>query len=107
MPTQTVYLGNLDAQRDWGHARDYVEGMWLMVQKDEPYDYVLATGECHSVREFLSVAFTEIGITLAWKGPKATPEEYGVDATNESRVLVKVLVASEPQWMQHVGRRLT
>ena len=59
---QMVYLGNLDAQRDWGHARDYIEGMWLMVQKDEPDDYVLATGECHSVREFLEVRTTRGGV---------------------------------------------
>ncbi|KAH8090086.1 GDP-mannose 4,6-dehydratase [Aureococcus anophagefferens] len=65
----TLYLGNLDAKRDWGHARDYVEGMWLMVQRDVPDDYVLATGECHSVREFV---------------------EVGVDASDESRVLVKI-----------------
>ena len=57
-----LYLGNLDAKRDWGHARDYVEGMWLMLQQDEPDDYVLATGETHSVREFVEWAFAEIGI---------------------------------------------
>ena len=56
-----VYLGNLDAKRDWGHARDYVEGMWLILQQDEPDDYVLATGETHSVREFVERAFAEIG----------------------------------------------
>ena len=57
-----LYLGNLDAKRDWGHARDYVEGMWLMLQQDEPDDYVLATGETHSVREFVERAFAEVGI---------------------------------------------
>ena len=58
----TLYLGNLDAKRDWGHARDYVEGMWRMLQQDEPDDYVLATGETHSVREFVELAFAEVGI---------------------------------------------
>ena len=58
-----LYLGNLDAKRDWGHAREYVEGMWLMLQQDEPDDYVLATGETHTVREFVERAFAEIGIT--------------------------------------------
>ena len=57
-----LYLGNLDAQRDWGHARDYAEGMWLILQQGEPDDYVLATGEIHSVREFVELAFAEIGI---------------------------------------------
>src|SRR5437899_1394911 len=65
---QTVYLGNLDARRDWGHARDYVEGMWLMVQQAVPDDYVLATGEAHSVREFVEQAFAQIGITIEWIG---------------------------------------
>ena len=63
-----LYLGNLDAKRDWGHARDYVEGMWLMLQQDEPDDYVLATGETHSVREFVELAFPQIGRTIAWRG---------------------------------------
>ncbi|KAJ8604310.1 hypothetical protein CTAYLR_002553 [Chrysophaeum taylorii] len=86
----TLFLGNLDAKRDWGHARDYVEGMWLMVQRDEPDDYVLATGECHSVREFVEVAFARVGITVRWKGTKGTIDEMGVDATDEKRVLVRV-----------------
>ena len=62
-----LYLGNLDAKRDWGHARDYVEGMWLMLQQDEPDDYVLATGETHSVREFVELAFAEVGIEIDWQ----------------------------------------
>merc|ERR1712072_1015514 len=73
-----------------GHARDYVEGMWLMVQRDIPDDYVLATGECHSVREFVEVAFARVGITVNWNGEPGTVEEIGVDASDESRVLVKV-----------------
>jgi len=63
-----LWLGNLDAQRDWGHARDYVEGMWRMLQQDEPEDYVLATGVTHSVRHFAELAFKEIGVELEWKG---------------------------------------
>lgn len=63
-----LYLGNLNAKRDWGHARDYVEAQWLMLQQDEPDDYVIATGEQHSVREFCELAFKEIGIDLEWRG---------------------------------------
>ncbi len=63
-----LYLGNLDAKRDWGHARDYVEGMWRILQQPEPDDYVLATGETHAVREFVERAFAEIGIEIGWRG---------------------------------------
>jgi GDPmannose 4,6-dehydratase len=63
-----LYLGNLDAQRDWGHARDYVEGMWRILQQDVPDDYVLATGETHTVREFVELAFHHIGRPIAWRG---------------------------------------
>jgi len=63
-----LYLGNLDSKRDWGHARDYVEAQWLILQQDEPDDYVIATGEAHSVREFCGKAFKEIGIVLEWSG---------------------------------------
>src|ERR1700726_4292461 len=75
---ETLYLGNLDAARDWGHARDYVEGMWMIVQQDEPDDYVLATGEKHSVREFVEHAFAEVGRPIAWRGKGR--EETGLDA---------------------------
>mmetsp|Transcript_36246 Transcript_36246/g.44338 ORF Transcript_36246/g.44338 Transcript_36246/m.44338 type:complete len:364 (-) Transcript_36246:99-1190(-) len=88
--SQCLYLGNIDAQRDWGHARDYVEGMWRMLQAEESDDYVLATGETHSVRKFVEHAFKHIGITIAWKGEKGTVDEIGVDATDESRVLVRI-----------------
>ena len=81
---------SLDAKRDWGHARDYVEGMWLMVQRDVPDDYVLATGECHSVREFVEVSFAHVGIKVKWVGETGTVDEIGVDASDESRVLVKI-----------------
>ena len=63
-----LFLGNLDAKRDWGHARDYVEGMWLMMQQPEADDYVLATGETHSVREFVELAFARVGREIAWSG---------------------------------------
>jgi len=87
---KTLYLGNLDAKRDWGHARDYIEGMWMMLQQDEPDDYVLATGETHSVREFVEKAFKFAGVTIKWKGEAGTVDEIGVDAANEDRVLVKI-----------------
>ena len=74
-----LYLGNLDAQRDWGHARDYVEGMWLMLQQDKPDDYVLATGEAHSARELVEKAFAQGGRTIVWQGQGG--EECGVDKT--------------------------
>lgn len=87
---KTLYLGNLDAKRDWGHARDYVEGMWRMLQQDTPDDYVLATNETHSVREFCERAFSHIGITLKWVGEPGTVDEVGVDSNDPERVLVKV-----------------
>ncbi|MDP6305536.1 MAG: GDP-mannose 4,6-dehydratase, partial [Alphaproteobacteria bacterium] len=73
-----LHLGNLDAVRDWGHARDYVEGMWRIVCHDKPDDFVLATGESHSVREFVELAFTHIGRTIAWSGEGVG--EQGKDA---------------------------
>ncbi|MFP6745117.1 MAG: GDP-mannose 4,6-dehydratase, partial [Alphaproteobacteria bacterium] len=84
---QLLYLGNLDATRDWGHARDYVEGMWLILQQDKPDDYVLATGEGHSVREFVEIAFDHIGRAITWRGVGI--EEEGVDTT-AGDVLVKI-----------------
>merc|ERR1711924_426291 len=88
MGMKTLYLGNLDAKRDWGHARDYVEGMWLMVQRDEPDDFVLSTGECHSVKEFCEVAFARVGITVQWKGQAGSVDEIGVDANDPNRDLL-------------------
>lgn len=82
-----LYLGNLDARRDWGYARDYVECMWLMLQHDIPEDFVIATGEMHSVREFATLAFREVGIRLEWKG--CGVEEQGIDIAT-GRVLVEV-----------------
>src|SRR6266508_4361589 len=82
-----VYLGNLDAQRDWGHARDYVEGMWRILQQDDADDYVLATGESHSVREFVEKAFAHIGRTIDWRG--SGTQEKGVDKAT-GQVLVEI-----------------
>ena len=82
-----VYLGNLDAKRDWGHARDYVEGMWRIVQQPVGDDYVLATGETHSVREFVELAFAETGKHIAWRGKGV--DEQGID-TKSGEVLVVV-----------------
>jgi GDPmannose 4,6-dehydratase len=86
-------LGNLDARRDWGHARDYVEGMWLMLQQDEPDDYVLATGETRSVREFVEAAFTCIGIDIEWQD--AGLDEKGIDAKTGT-----VLVSVDPKFLR-------
>lgn len=85
-----LFLGNLDSQRDWGHAKDYVEGMWRMLQVDNPDDYVLATNEMHSVREFVERSFKHVGITIEWKGAKGTVDEVGVDAANPENVLVRI-----------------
>jgi GDPmannose 4,6-dehydratase len=82
-----LYLGNLDALRDWGHARDYVEAMWLILQQEEPDDFVIASGENHSVREFVELTFAEIGITIAWKGSGI--DEVGYDkATGKELIFV-------------------
>ena len=82
-----LHLGNLDAKRDWGHARDYVEGMWMMLQQPHPGDYVLATGEAHSVREFTELAFDHVGRALTWRGEGV--EEEGIDqSTGETLVSI-------------------
>ena len=84
---EKLYLGNLDAVRDWGHARDYVEGMWMIVQQDEPDDYVLATGEKHSVREFVERAFACVDLDIAWRGSGIN--EKGIHARS-GRTLIEV-----------------
>jgi GDPmannose 4,6-dehydratase len=84
---EKLYLGNLDAQRDWGFARDYVEAMWLMLQQEKPEDYVIATGETHTVREFCELAFARAGYRLEWRGSGL--EEQGVDAAT-GRTLVEI-----------------
>lgn len=84
---EKIYLGNIDAKRDWGHARDFVEGMWLMLQQPEPDDYVLATGETHSVREFVELAFAEVGRRIEWAGSGV--DEKGIDVVS-GQVLVEI-----------------
>lgn len=84
---EDLELGNLDAKRDWGYAGDYVEGMWRMLQQEQPADYVLATGETHSIREFCELAFKEAGININWQGNGV--DETGVDATT-GKVLIKI-----------------
>ncbi len=81
-----VTLGNLNAKRDWGHARDYVYGMWRILQQDTPEDFVIATGETHSVREFCNLAFSRVGMTIRWEGEGVN--EIGMD--QEGTVRVKV-----------------
>jgi GDPmannose 4,6-dehydratase len=81
-----LYLGNLNAERDWGHAREYVRGMWLMLQQAVPDDYVLATGKAHSVREFVELAFKEIGTEINWRGDGVDEKAYD----NKGRILVEI-----------------
>ena len=88
-----IYLGNLDAKRDWGHARDYVEGMWKILQQKKPDDFVLATGETHEVREFVELAFAEVGRTIVWKGKGVN--EKGIDKKSG-----KVLVEIDPRYFR-------
>lgn len=88
-----LYLGNLDAKRDWGHAKDYVECMWLILQHNKPDDFVVATGEMHTVREFCTLAFHEAGIEISWEGEGV--EERGIDRKS-GRVLIEV----DPQYFR-------
>ncbi|RJQ40737.1 MAG: GDP-mannose 4,6-dehydratase [Nitrospiraceae bacterium] len=88
-----IYLGNLNAKRDWGYAADYVEAMWLMLQQEEPDDFVIATGETHSVREFVELAFAEIGTQIEWQGE-------GVDEKGIDRVTGKVMVEVDPRYFR-------
>ncbi|PGS45137.1 GDP-mannose 4,6-dehydratase [Bacillus cereus] len=90
---ETVYLGNLDSLRDWGYAKDYVECMWLILQHDKPEDFVIATGEMHTVREFTTLAFKHVGIELEWVGEGV--EEKGID-----KATGKVLVAVDPKFFR-------
>lgn len=90
---ECLYLGNLEAKRDWGHAYDYVEGMWRIVQHDKPGEYVLATGEAHSVREFVDAAFEAIGWSLEWEGE-------GLDQKAKDKKSGKVVVAVDPRFFR-------
>lgn len=88
-----LYLGNLDAKRDWGYARDYVECMWLMLQHDTPEDFVIATGEMHTVREFCTLAFAEAGMNLRW-------EDSGVDEKGIDTATGRLLVEVDPKYFR-------
>lgn len=88
-----LYIGNLDSRRDWGHARDYVEAMWLMLQQEEADDYVIATGKQHSVREFINMAATELDMDIEWKGSGVN--EIGVDKNTGSEI-----VAVDPRYFR-------
>jgi GDPmannose 4,6-dehydratase len=90
---QKLHLGNLDARRDWGHARDYVDGMWRMLQQDVPDDYVLATGEAHTVREFVELAFGAVGRAIEWDGKDV--DEIGFDARTGNP-----LIAIDPRYFR-------
>jgi len=90
---EKLYLGNLDARRDWGHARDFVEGMWRIVQQDQADDFVLATGETRSVREFVEAAFQRVGVTIGWRGEGVAEE--GLDSATG-----KVLIAVDPRYFR-------
>ena len=88
-----LYLGNLEARRDWGHAKDFVEGMWRILQQEAPDDYVLATGETHTVRRFCELAFAEAGMPVTWRGTGA--EEVGID-TATGRTVIRI----DPQYFR-------
>jgi GDPmannose 4,6-dehydratase len=113
---EKTYLGNLDAKRDWGHARDYVEGMWRMLQQDEPGDYVLATGRTTTVRRFCEMAFDAAGIEIAWEGEDE--DEVGYDAETGQPVVeidpryyrpteVQQLLGEAEKAREHLGWSLT
>jgi GDPmannose 4,6-dehydratase len=87
---KTLFLGNLDSKRDWGHARDYVEGMWRMLQVDIPEDFVLATNETNTIRRFVELSFKYINIDIEWIGEKGSVDEIGVDSKNHDNVLVRI-----------------
>ena len=95
-----LYLGNLDAKRDWGHARDYVDGMWRILQQPEPDDYVLATGETHSVREFVELAFSHVGRTIEWRGKGV--DERGIDARSGATLVRVDPVYFRPTEVDHL-----
>jgi len=90
---QNLFLGNIDAERDWGHAKDYVEGMWLMLQQDKPDDFVLATGKKVSVRSFIEMAFNEVGISINWQGRGV--DEKGLDAKTG-----KIIIEIDPKYFR-------
>ena len=90
---ENIFLGNLDSKRDWGFAKDYVQAMWLMLQQDKPEDFVIATGETHSVREFVEIAFMEIGIKISWEGS-------GLNEVGRDEATGKVLLRIDPRYFR-------
>jgi GDPmannose 4,6-dehydratase len=92
---KTLFIGNLDAKRDWGYAKEYVEGMWLMLQAPKPDDYVLATGITTTVRDFITMAFEAVGIAVDWTGPKGSLDEIGIN-----RQTGDVLVRVDPRYFR-------
>jgi len=88
-----LYLGNLDAMRDWGHAKDYVKAMWMMMQQDKPSDFVIATGETHSVREFVEKAFRIINVEIKWEGK-------GVDEIGKNSKTGEAVVKVDPRYFR-------
>jgi GDPmannose 4,6-dehydratase len=90
---QWLYLGNLDAKRDWGYAKDYIKATWMILQQEKPDDYVIATGESHSVREFVQKAFHEVGITIVWEG-------RGSNETGKNKETGEILVRIDPRYFR-------
>lgn len=88
-----LYIGNLEARRDWGHARDYVEAMWLMLQQPEPDDYVIATGQTHSVRELCELAFREVDIPIEWQG-------HGINEKGINARTGEVIIEIDPRYFR-------
>ncbi len=109
-----LYLGNLDAMRDWGYAKEYVEGMWLMLQADKPDDYVLATGKTTSVRDFVEMSFRSAGIEIEWCGERGTIKEYAINKKTGKEVVridpryfrpteVELLIGDPAKAKEHLG----
>jgi GDPmannose 4,6-dehydratase len=88
-------MGNIDAKRDWGHARDYVQMMWMMLQQEKAEDYVVATGETNTVRLFIELSFSHIGVEIEWRGERGSVEEFGVDKKTGT-----VRVRIDPQYFR-------
>jgi GDPmannose 4,6-dehydratase len=95
-----LYLGNLDAKRDWGHARDYVEMQWLMLQQDKPEDFVIATGVQYSVREFVDAAAKELGMQIKWEGRGVDEKGYWMNPAESRRLVDKPVVAVDPRYFR-------
>jgi len=97
---EVLYLGNLDAKRDWGHARDYVEMMWLMLQQDQPEDFVIATGVQHSVRDFINAAADELGMKIRWEGKGVEEKGYWVTSSAKPQAGEKLIIQVDPRYFR-------